>query len=195
MEQSPKATQEPPTACDDRCQKLVDASLENIKVKHLVDEMEKAGCEVPRQFFACKPCQDEGIIAAFASDVDQGQQVVICSDNIEKFKIGQKHIDRTLAHELIHAYDDCRANLDWKNCLHIACTEVRAANLSGDCYFKEEFNRGQFKFKGQGEKCIRRRAELSVGMHPHCTNIAKQAVETVFTKCFEDRSPFIGKFL
>lgn len=31
-------------------------------------------------------------------------------------------------HELIHAYDDCRAaNLDWSNCAHHACTEVSSA--------------------------------------------------------------------
>ena len=31
-------------------------------------------------------------------------------------------------HELIHAYDDCRAaNLDWANCAHHACSEVRVS--------------------------------------------------------------------
>ena len=39
----------------------------------------------------------------------------------------------TLTHELVHAYDHCRAYVDWSNCVHHACSEVRAANLSGDC--------------------------------------------------------------
>jgi inner membrane protease ATP23 len=39
----------------------------------------------------------------------------------------------TLTHELVHAYDHCRAYVDWTNCVHHACSEVRAANLSGDC--------------------------------------------------------------
>ena len=30
----------------------------------------------------------------------------------------------TLTHELIHAYDHCRAHLDWNNLQHLACTEV-----------------------------------------------------------------------
>ena len=30
----------------------------------------------------------------------------------------------TLTHELIHAYDYCRAELDWNNLGHLACTEV-----------------------------------------------------------------------
>jgi hypothetical protein len=31
---------------------------------------------------------------------------------------------KTVAHELIHAYDDCRADIAWTNCVHHACTEV-----------------------------------------------------------------------
>ena len=45
----------------------------------------------------------------------------------------QAHVERTIQHELIHAYDHCRAEVDWKDCVHIACSEVRAASLSGDC--------------------------------------------------------------
>jgi hypothetical protein len=32
-------------------------------------------------------------------------------------------------HELIHAYDICRAKVDWNNCRHYACTEIRASSL------------------------------------------------------------------
>lgn len=49
-------------------------------------------------------------------------QVVICHNHV-----GSQHeIDVALIHELIHAYDHCRgANLDWSNCEHHACSEVR----------------------------------------------------------------------
>jgi len=30
-----------------------------------------------------------------------------------------------MAHELIHAFDDCRAKVDFANIDHVACTEVR----------------------------------------------------------------------
>lgn len=30
-----------------------------------------------------------------------------------------------VTHELIHAFDHCRAEVDLKNPLHLACTEVR----------------------------------------------------------------------
>lgn len=45
----------------------------------------------------------------------------------------QEEINHALTHELVHAYDHCRAkNLDWTNCQHHACSEIRAAALSGE---------------------------------------------------------------
>jgi inner membrane protease ATP23 len=37
----------------------------------------------------------------------------------------QDDVNQVVIHELIHAYDDCRAaNLDWADCAHHACSEV-----------------------------------------------------------------------
>lgn len=37
----------------------------------------------------------------------------------------QDEVNQVVIHELIHAYDDCRAaNLDWADCAHHACSEV-----------------------------------------------------------------------
>ena len=45
----------------------------------------------------------------------------------------QDEISHALTHELVHAYDHCRAkNLDWTDCQHHACSEIRAAALSGE---------------------------------------------------------------
>lgn len=40
---------------------------------------------------------------------------------------------RVLLHELLHAFDFARAKIDTSNCEHIACTEIRAVNLSEQC--------------------------------------------------------------
>ncbi|KAL8452603.1 hypothetical protein Emag_002278 [Eimeria magna] len=40
---------------------------------------------------------------------------------------------RVLLHELLHAFDFARAVVDSNNCMHIACTEIRAVNLSEQC--------------------------------------------------------------
>lgn len=79
-------------------------------------------------------------------------------------------MNETLTHELVHSYDYCRAELDWNDLQHLACTEVgtlhmwlgpscyvegpilfsqiRAANLSGECFFwKETFARLKFGWR------------------------------------------------
>ena len=33
-------------------------------------------------------------------------------------------MDDVLTHELVHAYDDCRAWVDWDKLEHLACSEV-----------------------------------------------------------------------
>ena len=76
-----------------------------------------------------------------------------------------------------------------------ACTEIRAATLSGDCVFDREMNRGNlhpFNLSGAGERCVRRRAQLSVAMHPGCPDedTARLAVERAFEMCSKDRAPF-----
>ena len=71
----------------------------------------------------------------------------------------------TLTHELVHTLDYCRAELDWNNIHHLACTEIRAASLSGECFFwKENFARLKFGWKkhhqvwqkgsGKGSICL-----------------------------------------
>lgn len=48
-------------------------------------------------------------------------QIVLCQNNIRH----QSHMNRVVAHELIHAFDHCRAHVDWfKNVKHLACSEV-----------------------------------------------------------------------
>lgn len=48
-------------------------------------------------------------------------QIVLCQNNIHQ----QSHMNRVVTHELIHAFDHCRAHVDWFNNLrHLACSEV-----------------------------------------------------------------------
>ena len=39
-------------------------------------------------------------------------------------------VQAVLVHEMIHMFDSCRHELDFKNVHHLACTEIRAANLT-----------------------------------------------------------------
>uniref|UniRef100_A0A8C1BA83 Mitochondrial inner membrane protease ATP23 n=1 Tax=Cyprinus carpio carpio TaxID=630221 RepID=A0A8C1BA83_CYPCA len=55
---------------------------------------------------------------------------------------------RVVTHKLIHAFDHCRARVDWFNSFrHLACSEIRAVSLSGDCSFVNEISRFNFGLK------------------------------------------------
>eukprot|EP00003_Mantamonas_plastica_P018241 TRINITY_DN298_c0_g4_i2.p1 TRINITY_DN298_c0_g4~~TRINITY_DN298_c0_g4_i2.p1 ORF type:complete len:113 (+),score=0.07 TRINITY_DN298_c0_g4_i2:162-500(+) len=105
----------------------------------------------------------------------------------------QEMVNEAITHELVHAYDHCRAEVDWTNLEHHACSEVRAANLSGDCYMTRELMRGNLgNFMGQQRECVKRRAILSVKLNKKCNGEqeAKEAVEKVFERCYQDTDPF-----
>ncbi|GES76820.1 mitochondrial inner membrane protease ATP23 [Rhizophagus clarus] len=85
-----------------------------------------------------------------------------------------------------------RFKVDWNNCLHHACSEIRAASLSGDCRWTRELRRGFFNFTKQHQVCTKRRAILSVKQNDACSapGVAERAVAEVFESCFNDTQPF-----
>lgn len=56
-------------------------------------------------------------------------------------------------------------------CWRLNGSEIRASNLSGDCKFMQEFMRGNIGIKAQHQKCVKRRATLSVAMNPNCPSM------------------------
>lgn len=116
-------------------------------------------------------------------------QIIMCEDN--KVAMEAETFEHTLVHELVHAYDQCRAKIDWKDCLQHACTEIRASTLSGECSFLHEVYRGHTTIRGGQGECVARRAEKSVAMNPNCKSIAADAVKAAFVECRADKAPFI----
>ena len=77
----------------------------------------------------------------------------------------------------------------------MACTEIRAENLSGECGAVREMVNGRVKlqsgnFKGHGGECVKRRAGLSVMANPNCKGRAGEYVDAAFERCFRDTFPF-----
>lgn len=62
-------------------------------------------------------------------------QIVICQNNSKN----QGIIQGILTHEMIHMYDYCNNKVDFKNIDHLACTEIRAANLTHCSYLSSLF--------------------------------------------------------
>lgn len=168
----------------EECNKMINTSLKsNAKVKFMRESLEKAGCGVGRNFFTAADCS-----MASNGGFSTEQGIIICSNTV----IFQDEVDQVIIHELIHAYDQCRsANLDWENCAHHACSEIRAGNLSGDCHFKRELLRGYFELCKHHQDCVRRRSLKSVSMNPNCPGSkAEESIDKVWDICYQDTKPF-----
>jgi inner membrane protease ATP23 len=154
-------------------------------VRFMLQKMEEAGCAVPKSFISCETCGSAEVNGGFRPD----EGVVLCAEHMHS----QADVDAVLTHELVHAYDQCRVkNIDWCDCNHHACSEIRAANLSGDCWMSREVARGNLTLSKGQQACVKRRAALSVAMNPNCGGPAnaRAAVERQFEQCFADTAPF-----
>jgi hypothetical protein len=115
-------------------------------------------------------------------------EIYLCAEHVT----GPQHAQTILAHELIHAIDYCRSDMDpLRNCLQLACTEIRAENLSGECNLQWELLRAKLdSFRGHGQDCVRRRAIDSVRANPNCTDRASLYVDAAMERCYADTFPF-----
>ncbi|KAH7846951.1 hypothetical protein Vadar_020059 [Vaccinium darrowii] len=167
----------------EECQDMIQRSLRTPMVKFLREHLEKSGCSIRDNFIKAIHC-DQKISGGYF----RGEGIMVCSNHMTL----QDEVNQVVIHELIHAYDDCRAaNLDWANCAHHACSEIRAGHLSGDCHYKRELLRGSLKIRGHEQECVRRRAMKSVTANPYCSeSAAKDAMEAVWDVCYNDTKPF-----
>ncbi|XP_051464447.1 mitochondrial inner membrane protease ATP23 homolog isoform X2 [Apus apus] len=169
-----------------RCQLMLRMTLDtNPYAKLLLEAMKQSGCTVFNdRHFSCENC-DGCVSGGFDSATSQ---IVLCQNNIRH----QSHMNRVVTHELIHAFDHCRAHVDWfKNVKHLACSEIRAANLSGDCTLMNEIARFKFGLKGHHQTCVRDRAIRSIlAVRKVSKETAEKAVDEVFDACFNDLEPF-----
>jgi hypothetical protein len=100
-------------------------------------------------FVKCVPCDDDTTFQALSYHDEDGDmsvsapfewlpalhcrltlsvaslQLWVCQNKMSGEM--QSAMNRSLVHELIHAYDSCRAHVDFTDCRHHACTEVRSA--------------------------------------------------------------------
>ncbi|TGZ37109.1 Mitochondrial inner membrane protease ATP23 [Temnothorax longispinosus] len=92
-----------------------------------------------------------------------GQHIVVCQNSASSESI----VRGVLLHEImIHMFDYCQNKLDVKNIDHLACTEIRAANLAHS------------------------KAKMSVmAVHKVSEEIAEAAIERVLTKGYNDLEP------
>lgn len=110
------------------------AFVDNV-MKFMLKSMIKVPCPLTAEDFHCRPCPEK-VGGHFVPD----EGIVLCENQL----LNEDMTQETMLHESIHAYDHCRADVQWeKNCRQHACSEIRAANLSGDCRILNEVARGQ----------------------------------------------------
>ncbi|XP_020204993.1 mitochondrial inner membrane protease ATP23 isoform X1 [Cajanus cajan] len=168
---------------EEECQAMIHKSFQTPMVRFLRERLEKAGCAVGANFFKAVTCSEK-----VAGNYVTGQGVKVCSNYMRI----QDEVNQVVIHELIHAFDHCHAaNLDWSDCAHLACTEIRASHLSGDCHYKRELLRGFMKLRGHEQECVRRRVLQSLSSHPTCFgHAAKDSMEAIWDICYNDTRPF-----
>ncbi|OAA74645.1 Peptidase M76, ATP23 [Akanthomyces lecanii RCEF 1005] len=144
----------------------------------------------------CRRCparlEDDGQVRRQSGGFSPSHGILLCANEIRD----RKHLEDTLAHEMVHAWDHLRWNVDWmgdKDLKHAACTEIRASMLSGECrWTREAFTRGNWTLTQQFQSCVRKRAIQSVMARPRCKDDvqATQVVNQVWDSCFSDTRPF-----
>ncbi|KAL6440555.1 hypothetical protein ACFW04_003215 [Cataglyphis niger] len=164
------------TRCEDNVYRCVkDSTISLIYARGEVDIRRHISCEV------CNPA----VTGGYDSELNQ---IVVCQN-----MAGRKNVVRgVLLHEMIHMFDYCRNKLDTKNIDHLACTEIRAANI-GHCSFMSSLLQGNSSFiniKATHQNCVKEKAKFSImAVHEVTAEIADAAIERVFTKCYNDLEP------
>ncbi|CAP68885.1 uncharacterized protein PODANS_7_8510 [Podospora anserina S mat+] len=168
----------------------------------------------------CRRCPgriaEDGTVVRQTGGFSPDHGILLCANEFRD----RSHLEDTLAHEMVHAWDHLRWKVDWMGGMdlkHAACTEVRlprcfapffsrvlndtdtlkkqirASMLSGECrWTRETITRGNWTLTQQFQNCVRMRAIQSVMNRPTCKDDvqATKVVNQVWDSCFNDKRPF-----
>ncbi|CAG0883133.1 unnamed protein product [Cyprideis torosa] len=173
------------TKCEVKICKAMDR---NPLVRLMMDALEASGCPVnPRRHFSCELCH--GNVSGGYDP--KHNQIVICHNHSRNEGI----IAALLTHEMIHMFDACRNKFDFDNPRHIACSEIRAANLTHCSFLAGVWDTflSPFTVKQQHEQCVKAKAVYSLLAVRDVDPLeAMKVVDEVFPKCYNDMEP-IGR--
>lgn len=157
-------------------------------VKLMMRALKSSGCPIDiRRHFSCEVC-DYSVSGGYDPELNQ---IVVCQ-NVSTRK---GMVQGVLVHEMIHMFDYCRNELDFKNMEHLACSEIRAANLT-HCSFTSAWSQGDAswtKIRKAHQDCVKTKALYSVlAVRQIGKAEAVDIIEKVFPKCYADLEP-IGR--
>lgn len=172
----------------DRCYNEINQCLaQDQSIHRLLNALKENGCPFHiNRHFRCENSSSNNIRGGFNR---QHCQIIIFADKVDS----NSEACRIFRHELIHAYDYCRNELDFNDPKHLACTEIRAARLSDECSFFRYLSTSNrpFRWKNQHRQCVRERAKESMRVFPHFSSKhIEQIMNDVFDRCYNDTNPF-----
>ncbi|TRY61697.1 hypothetical protein TCAL_17180 [Tigriopus californicus] len=161
-------------------------------VRHMLQALKAAGCPVMLQrHLSCETCQPGNDAGVNHGGYDElHNQVFICSNNA--VSVGDVHA--TLIRGLLGMFEACTARVDYRNVDHLACLEIKQANLTS-CnflnYLSQKF--GRLGLAGEHARCVKATARYRL-MNARFVDetVAHAAVERVFKQCYQDLEP-IGR--
>lgn len=160
-------------------------------VRHMLAALKASGCPINlAKHIQCEMCEKGKEVEHAGGFDDQLQQVFICSNNCSNVGL----IHGSLVRSLFYAFDSCVNKYDFSNPEHLACTEVRKANLAG-CGYLTYMSRkdGVVGWKKLHQQCVKTVAvESLVRTRFLSSELAKTSVDKVFERCYADLEP-IGR--
>lgn len=176
-----------------RCEKIKNDALSSRKVRFLFNSLAELNNVIfnPEKFVQCVHCDEP--LNAFALITPENKSIIGICQNFIKDEVTTQN---SVVHELVHIYDQTRAHVDLNNCIHVACTETRAAALSGECTQDREQERGLLSpfqaSPGHFKQCVWRKAMNSLKFQPLCNQpeVCEKAMKFSFDRCLSDQSPF-----
>ncbi|XP_040564927.1 mitochondrial inner membrane protease ATP23 homolog [Lepeophtheirus salmonis] len=172
-----------------RCQYNVDQCLKNNSlVQNLISGIKSAGCSIdPVRHLSCDVCVNGRSIQHLGGYDDVNNQVFVCANNVKDEGLTGGVIFRNL----FHLFDRCMNKYNFQDPKHLACTEIRKANL-GHCtyyyYFFQSF--GEYKLKNMHSMCVKNVAiDFLTKTKFLSPKDAAEAVDSVFDTCYSDLEP------
>jgi len=158
-------------------------------VRVVLNGMLQYGCPISKNYFLVVECATPtyAFLNALPSYDNEKypEGIYLCWNNLNRDSAKIKH---AVTHELLHLYDYCRSFMT-EQCLLLACTEIRAANLSGECNFSRR--RSGFGWFSKKYECVRKTAIASMNGYEHCREKINSYIAQAWgLGCYEDTAPF-----
>ena len=156
------------------------------ELKLLAGAMKKYGCNFNLlRHVVCETCNN--CHGGFDPDT---KQIIVCQNR----NLSDNRVMSTIMHEMVHMFDYCRVKFDFDNIDHVACSEIRAANLTY-CSILDRIMHGGpgiFNFKNTHQYCVKDIAFQSIKAYSPDTPDEDlwKVIYKVFPQCYNDLEPF-----